>query len=638
MSVRILTHVNKLRVPLGTTSDLSIQGADPDDNLTGVNWYGNDEVGFVSNTNATFTLKNNGALKGISAVGSINDFTHINLDRTSPVTTAGKYTSIDFTSAGETNKVLSQRAVVESSGNHSYKLYTAASNAFNSLPALVASSANKIGFNISTPQFPLHLSHNGSAVTSPFVDTSLGVFSSNSDDSPALTLLSFNDNNTTRGVLKGVKAKGTATSPTAVTDTNYTLSLLGAGYDGTSNIITAAMDFQVSGTPSTGVMPQAIIFRNGTTNSLIERMRITPAGKVGIGTNNPGPGLGVFSSVGIGSSYCTSTVASGTLVVQTSLGVGTTTPNYQVHSYTLNANASVFMAETTTTGTGGVWYGMKDGLTIVPHRMGVAQGLYTFQVNGTSRVDLQSDGFRYKGDYSATWTDRSLVDKAYVDGLVSGGGGSTITSINGLTASTQLLTTGTSGTDFNISSSVDTHTFNLPDASASNRGVITTGTQTIAGNKTLSGTTTLSALTASRPLKLNSSKEIIAALIDLTTDVTGVLPLAYGGTGGNGFVDLVSSQSIGGAKKFTTSLSYGSTDLPAASKFGTGNQTVVYFAGGSSTLTESDFNNSQGLLIANEVNSGTQFQTAKIVAAGSDTSSSGSDIRFYTRASGASKN
>jgi hypothetical protein len=59
-------------------------------------------------------------------------------------------------------------------------------------------------------------------------------------------------------------------------------------------------------------------------------------------------------------------------------------------------------------------------------------------------------------------------------------------SLNNLTDQSQYLTTGTSGTDFNIVSSGDTHTFNIPSASASNRGLITTGSQTIAGIKTLS--------------------------------------------------------------------------------------------------------------------------------------------------------
>jgi hypothetical protein len=62
-----------------------------------------------------------------------------------------------------------------------------------------------------------------------------------------------------------------------------------------------------------------------------------------------------------------------------------------------------------------------------------------------------------------------------------------LTSLNNLTRQVQFLATGTSGTDFNISSSTATHTFNIPDASATNRGLITTGTQTIAGNKTFTG-------------------------------------------------------------------------------------------------------------------------------------------------------
>ena len=47
-----------------------------------------------------------------------------------------------------------------------------------------------------------------------------------------------------------------------------------------------------------------------------------------------------------------------------------------------------------------------------------------------------------------------------------------VTSLNGLTANTQYFSTGTTGTDFNISSATDTHTFNLPTASATNRGAL----------------------------------------------------------------------------------------------------------------------------------------------------------------------
>ena len=80
------------------------------------------------------------------------------------------------------------------------------------------------------------------------------------------------------------------------------------------------------------------------------------------------------------------------------------------------------------------------------------------------------------------------------------GGGSGITGLNGLTATTQFFAVGSSGTEFNISSSGSTHTFNIPIAGTGSTGLISTLAQTIAGSKTftsaiigdLSGTATTS--------------------------------------------------------------------------------------------------------------------------------------------------
>jgi hypothetical protein len=58
-----------------------------------------------------------------------------------------------------------------------------------------------------------------------------------------------------------------------------------------------------------------------------------------------------------------------------------------------------------------------------------------------------------------------------------------ISSLNGLNANTQYLAVGTSGTDFNISSATDTHTFNLPTASATNRGALSSANWTTFNGK-----------------------------------------------------------------------------------------------------------------------------------------------------------
>lgn len=72
--------------------------------------------------------------------------------------------------------------------------------------------------------------------------------------------------------------------------------------------------------------------------------------------------------------------------------------------------------------------------------------------------------------------------------LSSGASGSSgITSLNALTGSTQTFSTGTSGSDFNISSSGTIHTFNLPTASSSVRGVLFPADWTTFNNKLSSG-------------------------------------------------------------------------------------------------------------------------------------------------------
>src|SRR5262245_10970079 len=93
--------------------------------------------------------------------------------------------------------------------------------------------------------------------------------------------------------------------------------------------------------------------------------------------------------------------------------------------------------------------------------------------------------WRQVGDGAASaapaWDTLQLGD------LASGGTANRVLGVNsgGSGFEYKSLAVGTSGTDFNIAHAANSITLNLPDASASARGLLTTGTQTLAGAKTL---------------------------------------------------------------------------------------------------------------------------------------------------------
>jgi len=90
-------------------------------------------------------------------------------------------------------------------------------------------------------------------------------------------------------------------------------------------------------------------------------------------------------------------------------------------------------------------------------------------------------------------------------GIMAGTG---ITALNGLTDDVQTFATGITGTDFNISSSGSTHTFNIPSASNLARGLVSIIAQTFAGVKTFLSAPIFDSLTASQILATNGSKAV----------------------------------------------------------------------------------------------------------------------------------
>jgi hypothetical protein len=104
-------------------------------------------------------------------------------------------------------------------------------------------------------------------------------------------------------------------------------------------------------------------------------------------------------------------------------------------------------------------------------------------------------------------------------GIMAGTG---ITAINSLTGAAQTMVTGSSGTDFAISSVGTAHTFNIPTASATNRGLLSSANWSTFNGKqdTITGaatTITSSNLTASRVLVSDGSGKVSANTVTTTT-------------------------------------------------------------------------------------------------------------------------
>ena len=113
-----------------------------------------------------------------------------------------------------------------------------------------------------------------------------------------------------------------------------------------------------------------------------------------------------------------------------------------------------------------------------------------------------------------------------------------ITALNGLTNQVQNLSVGTSGTDFAINSATATHTFNLPTASATNRGALSSANWTTFNNKvdSVSAGTNISITgTATSPIvnKLNSERRN-----------DWVAPYSYCGSAPNGSAESASVWKI----------------------------------------------------------------------------------------------
>jgi hypothetical protein len=131
-----------------------------------------------------------------------------------------------------------------------------------------------------------------------------------------------------------------------------------------------------------------------------------------------------------------------------------------------------------------------------------------------------------------------------------------LTALNGLTTQVQFFAVGTSGTDFNIASATDTHTFNLPTASATRRGALSSGDWSTFNAK-------MPAITFNSPLFIASGGEV---------------GISQAGTSSNGFLSSTDWNTFNSKQNALTNPVTGT---------GTAGQ-VAYFTGTSAISGESN--------------------------------------------------
>ena len=104
--------------------------------------------------------------------------------------------------------------------------------------------------------------------------------------------------------VQGFGARGALSDPQTLQNGNRLVALLGSGFDGTQYVTPAPVRIEMvaDGAWSTSARGAAIVFRTTPSGATVdaERMRITGAGKIGVGTANPTATLDVAGHVRVG--------------------------------------------------------------------------------------------------------------------------------------------------------------------------------------------------------------------------------------------------------------------------------------------------------------------------------------------------
>lgn len=197
--------------------------------------------------------------------------------------------------------------------------------------------------------------------------------------------------------------------------------------------------------------------------------------------------------------------------------------------------------------------------------------LYSFTISVPSTVTLATDRIVIEFDIANTngktvtlYTEDGKIGEVHTTYAIG------LSSLNGLTESTQNFAVGTSGTDFAISSAGSTHTFNLPTASAANRGALSSADwSTFNGKQDNIGLTTVGTNLATLPnpsavryLRINADNTVSAlTLAQIKSDLSissAIMATAVTnvGTGFESLTDLSFAVSANKTYKWRATLTY----------------------------------------------------------------------------------
>jgi hypothetical protein len=231
----------------------------------------------------------------------------------------------------------------------------------------------------------------------------------------------------------------------------------------------------------------ATVFNSNTNSTSSTTGAVTLVGGLGISGNlNIGSGLGVSGVATFGSTSSFAGVASfSAALLVTSGGIGITGASTFHTSLT---SSGVLTVSNTTAATSST-----NAALVISGGVGVGGSIIAGTIalfNGANYVGFRAPALSASRIWTLPAADGSNGQVLTTDGsgnlswgTGAGAGTSGITSLNGLSATTQTFAVGTSGSSFNISSVSSTHTFNIPNASVGEIGLVTTTAQTFAGVK-----------------------------------------------------------------------------------------------------------------------------------------------------------